>query len=165
LAPSITSPLVSTDFPIDVAADDHASDQELRAVEAAFMAVGLEVRAEAAVGRKSAEVLDWVIYVTLGAPVAAFFAAFATKAGEDAYSGLKTWAKGVWDARRGAGSGKGSIVLRDPDHTNVSLHSSIPDEALDALERMDWSLVRGEYLVWSDADAEWFDPLKRSSDG
>jgi hypothetical protein len=148
-------------IPIDVAADDLASEHELRAVDAAFRDAGFEVQSAAAVGRKSAEVLDWVLYVTLGAPIAAFFTAMASEAGKDSYSALNRWAKSIWEARRGAGTRSGSIVLRDSDHTNLVLSSRLPDEALDALERLNWDEVRGDYLVWNEAEGAWRDPMKQ----
>jgi hypothetical protein len=52
------------------------------------------------------------------------------------------------------------MVLRDPDRTNLILHSSYPDEALDALRELDWDAVRGDYLVWDEERRGWRARLK-----
>jgi len=117
------------------------------------------VHAEAVIERRSAGALPWVIYVTIAVPIAAFFQSFASEAGKDAYAAVKQWVKDVRETR----NGDGSMVLRDPEHSNLVLNSGIPDEALEALRDLDWSEKRGDYLVWNDSRGEWLDPMKDPS--
>lgn len=144
---------------IRLACDREATADELAAVEEAFRRAGLEIRAEATVGRKSAGPVQWVIYVTLATPVAAFFQSFGSEAGKDAYGVVKRWVKDVWAARRG----NGSMVLEDSEHSTLVLSTGIPEDALDALRDLDWSENRGAYLVWSERRGEWLDPMRSPS--
>jgi hypothetical protein len=149
---------------VEVHLDDEATQAEVEAVERAFRKAGYDTQPEASVGRKSLELLPWVIYVTVGGTILSFFQGFGSEAGKDAWHAVKRWAREIWDAREGAGNGSGSIVLRDSEHSNVVLSNNIPDAALDALRDLDWSEHRGGYLVWNDERGEWVDPLKRLRD-
>jgi hypothetical protein len=145
----------------DVAIEDTASAAEVEALEAVFRRHGLDVEIVPDVVRVSNRLLPWVIYITLVAPVASFFTAFGsaigTEAGQDAYRAVKRWVMDVFEARRDSGNGQGSIVLRDLDHTNLVLHTAYPDEALDALRKVDWDELRGGYLVWDEQRRVWRD--------
>jgi hypothetical protein len=145
----------------DVAIENTATAAQLEAVEAAFRRHGLEVEVRPAYARRAADVLPWIVHITLAAPIAAFFVAFGTEAGKDAYGAVKEWAKDVYRTRRNSGTGQGSITLEDPDQTELVLHSSIPDDALDGLRELDWDQLRGGYLLWDEQRQEWRDYMKR----
>jgi hypothetical protein len=141
--------------------EETAPEGHVEAVEEAFAEAGFEVRVAAGYGRKAAGALDWVVHITLAVPIVTFFASFASEAGKDAYASVKEWTRKTWRARRDAGTGEGSIVLRDPEGSNLILSTSIPPDALDALRDIDWNESRGGYLVWDSVRREWRDPRKR----
>jgi hypothetical protein len=148
-----------------VVIEDTAPSEHLDAVAQAFASAGFDVEVVADYGRRSMDLLPWVVLVDLLVPVRPFFNAFFTEAGKDAYASVKKWLRDVSAARAGAGTGEGAIQLRDPEHTNVILPSALPDEAIDALRDLDWDEVRGDYLVWDGQRKIWRDPTKRESSG
>ena len=135
-----------------------ASGQE-QAVDETFGRAGFEVHSRAAMIRRSADVLPWIVHVTLAVPFVAFFAKFGSEAGKDAYAAVKAWAKAMFEARKESGLGRGAISVVDLNGTELVLASDWPDEALDALAEMDWDQVEGGYLVWNEAEGEWIDQL------
>jgi hypothetical protein len=148
---------------IEVAADVSATADDLAAVKEAFRRVGFDVRPEPVVEGR-AEAMPWVLYVTIGAPIATFFTTIAAKAGDDAYEAVKRWVKDLWAARRGPNDRTGSVVLRDTRGNQLVLSSTFPDEALDALRDIDWTGVEGDYLLWSSKSGRWLDPMKHPSE-
>jgi hypothetical protein len=152
---SLSLPTVVEEVSLDV----RASPGEVRLVEEAFTRAGFQVEANPKVNSRGAGVPPWLVYVTIAVPVADFFRAFASEAGRDAYAAVKAWANDVMAARRE--SGDGSIRLDDSDGTTLILHTSFPDEALDALAEIDWSeMTGGGYLLWGAETGRWFDRLK-----
>lgn len=141
--------------------EDTATPDHRDAVTQAFARAGFDVDVEAGYGRRSADVLPWIVQVDLLLPVKVFLLAVVGAAGTDAYSGVKKWVKDVRSARAGAGTGEGSIQIRDPDHTTVILPTTLPDEGVDALRDLDWDEMRSGYLVWDPDRKVWWDPLKR----
>ncbi len=150
---------VSDDFTIRVSADVDARDDELAALDQAFGRIGFEIRSQAAVEMKSLGDLPWAIYIEIGAPLATFFSTIAQRAGDDAYDAVKRWAKEVLAARANAERDRGSAVVNDPDGTNLVLTPGLSPEALDALAKLDWSSVSGEYLLWDERAGEWLDAM------
>jgi hypothetical protein len=140
---------------IKVSAEVGAPREELDAVEEAFRRAGLDaVAADDSVLRHGAGPLPWVLYVTLGAPIATFFTTLAAEAGREAYQPIKRWARDLLRARRGYGSAR----LQDPEGTALVLHARLSDEALAALSDIDWSAVkRGGDIHWSESRREWLD--------
>ena len=128
--------------------EDTAPPEHVDAVAAAFARAGFEVEVAPVFGRKSADVLPWIVRVVLLVPVGAFFATFGAEAAKDAYSALKELLRDVSAARRGAGTGEGSLVLSDPHSSNLVLPSSLPDAAIEALREIEWHEKRGAWLVW-----------------
>ena len=149
---------------ITVEADVGATEPELVAIADAFRRAGFEVRPEAVISGRSGGPVPWVLYITISAPIAAFFGAFASSAGEDAYAAVKRWAKELWAARLGNDSDTGSVVVQDVESTNLVLRSALPDEALEALAAMNWPEAKGDYLVWNEKRRQWLDPMKHPSD-
>jgi hypothetical protein len=140
-----------------VVMDVEATAAEVAEVKEAFRQAGFDVAVRPSYERKSADVLPWIVYVTLAAPIATFFTTLAAKAADDAYPAIKRWVKSVWNARRGR---DGSIVLRDPDGSYLILGTRIPDEAIEALAHLDWSRKLGQYLIWDEGRGEWQDQLR-----
>ena len=143
---------------VEVALERGATDDERAAVEEAFRRVGFDVRATDTVEYRSSGPVPWIVMVTLATPIAAFFHAFAAEAGKDAYAAVKQWVRDLWDAR--ATAGEGAVRLHDAQRSTLVLSTRIPDEALDALSRVDWEAVSGDYLTWDEARGEWGDAMK-----
>lgn len=138
-----------------------APPEHAAAVKEAFARAGFDVEVECAYGWKSADVLQWIVLVILALPLRGFLEGFGSAAGADAYKAVKAWLEDVSSARSGAGTGKGSIQISDPEHSNVILPSPLPDEAIDALRDLDWSEHRGDDLFWDRTRKIWIDPSKR----
>ena len=142
-----------------------APAEHIAAVEEAFARAGFRVAVAADYERRGADVLPWVVLVILESPIKPFFDAFAAKAGEDAYDGLKQLLRDIRTARSGAGTGEGSIhIFSDSERTNVVLSSPLPDEAVEGLRDLDWNEVRGDWLVWDPQRKTWGDPRKRDEE-
>ncbi len=148
-----------------VVIEDTAPPEHPAAVKEAFARAGLEVEVDPSYGRRSGEVLPWIVLVVVGLPLKGFLEGFGKgfgeAAGRDSYEALKAWRNDVSSARSGAGTGEGSIQISDPEHSNVILSSALPDEAIDALRDLDWNEHRGDYLVWDGTRKIWRDPTKR----
>jgi hypothetical protein len=142
----------------EVLIEAEAPPGQKQAVDEMFARAGFDVQSRAALHRRSAGDLPWIVYVTLAVPIASFFAAFGSEAGKDAHAAVKAWAKAMYEARKESGLGQGHISLVDPSNELV-LASEWPDEALDALAEIDWAQVEGGYLVWY--EGRWIDPLSQ----
>lgn len=142
-------------------ADVEASPAELHAIDEAFRRIGVDVSSLPAYEMRSAGSLPWVVHITLAAPIAAFFTAVATEAGKDTYALVKQWVRDLLAARAESTRPTGSITVVDTDATTVVVSAGLSDEAIDALSALDWSAVRGDYLIWDEETAAWYDPTKR----
>ena len=140
--------------------EEEAPPGQAQAVDETFARAGFEAEARAALARRSADVLPWIVYITLAVPIVAFFNAFGGEAGKDAYAAVKTWAKAMYEARKQSGLGRGHISVVDPAGTELVLASDWPDDALDALVEIDWDQVEGGYLIWY--EGEWRNQLPRT---
>jgi len=145
----------------DVAVVDTASNGQLNAVECAVRDIGFEVRVVRArhptQDRPHAgEALPWVVSIVLAAPIAAFFTAIGTKAGEGAYGALKAWLNRV--AAISDPGVYGHIEIVDEVNTRIDLRpKALPDEAFEALRHIDWSEFRGSELIWAEEKGVWLD--------
>jgi hypothetical protein len=131
-----------------------ASAEELAAVEGVFARAGFRVKGEAGLPPSGGPPVpvDWMLQVTLAVPIAAFFAAFASEAGKDAYGAVKAWLKDL-QATRGT---SGRVILWDAEDTTLAFGDGpIPDEALDALGSTDWGSLKGRYIAWDGERGEW----------
>lgn len=144
-----------------VVVEDTASAADVDATARVFREIGFAGPVEPVYGRRSAELLPWLVEATLAIPFVAFFQSFGSEAGKDAYAALKKWIQGVWAARRDAAGREGTVHLQDPDSSHLILGSTLPEMALDALRELDWSQVAGDYLVWDGGRQRWWDPTKR----
>lgn len=144
----------------EVYTDASAPPAEVTAVEDAFARAGFPVKVQPGIEYKSgAELIPWIVQVTLATPIAVFLSTLAAEAAKDAYAAVKAWVRDVWNAR--AASGRGGIRLTDPDGTNLILTNDVPEEALDAVSDIEWALKKGHYLVWDGERREWRDPTRR----
>lgn len=150
----------------EVVIEDTAPPEHAGAVKTAFARAGFDVEVEAAYGRRSLDLLPWAVIVVLGYPIKSFLDGFLTRIGEDvaddSYDSFKTLIRDIIEARRGAGTGEGSIKISDPEHTNVVVPSLLSDRAIDGLRGLDWDAVRGDYLVWDELREVWRDPTRRA---
>lgn len=133
-----------------------ASVSEIEAIAAVFSRHGLAVEPEAVKGQRYGSVLPWLIEITLAAPFAAFFTSAASEAGKDAYQAAKALLRDLARTRR-KGSDHGSIDLIDSTSSHLILPAPIPEEALKALEQLDWTLIRSAYLLWDDEYGRWYE--------
>ncbi len=127
------------------------------AVEAALKRSGIRVTVEAGVERRAAGVLPWLIRIAVEGTIYELLK-YVAKSGA---KGVKGMFHDLRDSREGA-SEEGAIELVDSEHTHVILSSTLPDEAIEALEDLDWDERRGDYLVWRPDREEWLDPTKRN---
>jgi hypothetical protein len=98
--------------------------------------------------------LTWVVSITVGAPIAAFFTAIGAEAGKDAWRVIKTWARELTDLH--PPHGYGDLQLEDPDGTRLDLRPpAMSDEQFAALLEIDWSRMRGGTLAWSFKQRRW----------
>jgi hypothetical protein len=141
----------------EILIEDTAPPGHVDAVHEAFKQAGFDVEVEPAWLRKSADLLPWVVKVSVDGTIGGFFGAL----GVDAYTKFKALVRDLWRARDGAGNGEGDIDIADSEDTRLILPSSLPEEALDALEAIDWSQQHGSYLVWDANRHEWTDPTRR----
>jgi hypothetical protein len=128
------------------------------AVANAFSRAGFEVDVEAAIERRGLGDFPWLVRVAVEGSLAGFFGAF----GVDGYAAVKRWIRDVWNAREGAGNGRGSIEVVDSGSSHLILSNTLPDEALNALMDIDWSELSGGYIVWNAERGEWVDHLARN---
>lgn len=63
----------------------------------------------------------------------------------------------LWNAREGTGNGEGHVDFGDLEDTRLIMPPTLPDEALDALEDLDWDELRGGWIVWDADRREWVD--------
>jgi hypothetical protein len=135
--------------------DINGTDEELAAVQAAFDAIGADIEVEASVFRFSnQDSLPWIVYLTLLAQhtVGDFFKAAAKEAGKRAGADIYELLKSIAKARK---VDRGSIVVRDGEHTSVTLVTGLPPEAIAQLDELDWPAYRGERLFWDFEQGRW----------
>jgi hypothetical protein len=107
-----------------------SDDTTVREIKAAFSDLGFDAEIEAHTFAGPAEILQ---YVALSAPVLALFTALTTKAGEDAYLGLKRLCTRILRARRdGSHARDDTIELLD---TEGRMRAELPDDLPDMAYR------------------------------
>jgi hypothetical protein len=109
----------------------------------------------------------WIVYVTLGVPITAFFGKLGAAAGEDVYAAMRDWVSRVRAARREAAS-PGEIHIHAGDG---SLIIPADDEAVAALQWVDigpsdsgyvrWDRERHAWQIWDDGRDDWRDLPRR----
>ena len=136
--------------------EDKASAEDAEAVAEAFARAGIDVEVDRAIGRKAAIDLPWIVAVPLGISITAFLTGFFSEAGKDGWQVLKALVRDLATTRSGAGTGEGSLELRDPDGSRLVLPSSISDEGIEALSDIDFNRMRsGSDLMWDRAHQVW----------
>jgi hypothetical protein len=139
----------------DVLIEATATPPQVAAVNDVFARRGFDIEARPVWERRSADVLPWIVQLTLAVPIMAFLQSLGSEAGKDAYAFVKE----VFAARSDSGNGRGAIELSDSEETQLILSSEITDEALAALARIDWEQARGGYMLWNEADHQWRNEL------
>jgi hypothetical protein len=137
--------MVEVDLDVDAFQFGSRTDE----LASAFRRGGIEPLSIEKIWYRAAEVLPWVIVVSLGTPIAAFFQSFGAEAGKDAYATVKAWLREI----RGMVDRPGTIEVRAPGGTTVVLRSDLPDEALDALH--DLPPGRLGCVVWDPSQETW----------
>jgi hypothetical protein len=89
-------------------------------------------------------VVGWIVTVTLASPVAAFFTAFGSEAGKDAYAAFRSWFR----RQRYGSADSVEVIVKGTDDHEVVLDLDLPEEALDALRELEWSQMTTGTMVW-----------------
>ena len=140
---------------VDVLLDSGASAAEVTAVTDVLRDEGMEGSVEAALSRRGAGELPWVIILL--APVAVFLSAFlkgiGQEAGRDTYHGLRQLISRLFGARRNA---NGSVSLSDEDtRTEIVLVDDLPEEAYRQLADKSLEELKGGYWTWDPKLGRW----------
>lgn len=140
--------------------ETEAPEEEVRAVTAVFQEAGIDVEFEPGLMRLSQDVLRWVVYFSVAAPILTFLSAFAKKTGElaaeDAWPVLKDVVRRIVAAR--GGSENGHIDVRDIENrATIQLLPGLPDEAYQRLFELDWSRAGKGKMGWDPRRNEWID--------
>lgn len=148
---------------LHVMLDREASNEEVQAVEEVLRSAAIDAEVTAGVIQLSAADQPWVGYIT-GASVlwiaGKFTGAMVEKAGEDAWEayradgwkGLRTFLTSMGQAREGR---DGHMIVKSSGTADVVLYEELPDEALRALGKLDWSQITNGQLNWRDDRGEW----------
>jgi hypothetical protein len=147
---------------LSVAIEREAPAGEASAVKSALAHYGIGAEVHRLTERRSAEVMPWVIEISVVGPLATFFESFGSTFGRtavaDPYSLVSGWIKALWTARADSGTGDGSIEISDTERTTLVVTTGLPDVALDGLADVEWHGVRGHHLTWDDTAGVWRDP-------
>jgi hypothetical protein len=147
---------MSVQLPVEAVVVEYAAPtSEIEAMVTVLARYGVACRPEPTKGYRSGGALPWLIEITLAAPFAAFFTSAATEAGKDAYLAAKDFLHGMARARQRDDRAFGAIYVIDSDRTHLVLPDDTPDTALSALRDLDWSQVRGGYLLWDEERGRW----------
>jgi hypothetical protein len=140
-----------------------APDGRVEAVERALREAGIEATVDASYESRALGALIWLVDVSLGTGLVAFFKTLGEEAGKDAWAAMKQLVTNLLAAR--VDDGEGRILLRADDYNDVYVLGELPDEAYRALFDLDWSELRAGSLVWR--DGEWYNstpPLKTTGE-
>jgi hypothetical protein len=147
--------MVEIEDPVLIEATAPAGHVE--AVEAVLKRNGLDARVEAGIERRAVGDLPWLIRIVEEGTIYELLKFVAT----GGTTGIKEMYRELRDARNGAGNGKGSVELVDSENTHVILSSTLPDEAIEALDDLHWDELGGGWLVWDAGRKEWVDHTRR----
>jgi hypothetical protein len=142
--------------PVSVSINDFASREEIKAVEDAFRSAGIGARVDANYMMKSADLVPWIVSITLGYAAGAFFQGFFGKLGADAATKMQAWVRDLRKAWESSPAKPGSIVIRGQNGTIVVIGDP-PAQAYESLLELDWEEVAGGYVLWDDSAGEWQD--------
>jgi hypothetical protein len=150
---------------LSVVIEAEAPAGQASAIKSVLAHYGIGADVKTVMERRSAQVvMPWVIEISVVGPIAAFFLSFGSTFGRtaanDAYELASEWIKALWAARADSGTGQGSIEISDSDATTLVVTTGIPDEALDALARVQWDRVQGHHLTWDEATSVWRDQTR-----
>jgi hypothetical protein len=134
----------------EVSVEAGAPEDEVEALQSLFDEAGAPAVVKPEVARRSADLLPWAMVIK--APLIAFLAAIATKAGSDAWDALRAFVAKVYAERRRPGRGEGAIRF-DDDQRTVILTDRLPDAAYQQLAGGE--LPQAGYFVWDDATSTW----------
>lgn len=141
---------------IKVSINDFSTDRELELVEGAFDGAQIPAQVERNYMMKSADLVPWIVSITVAHTVGGFVTGFFGKLGSDAAVSLKTWVHQLREARRESPAEDGSIVIRASDGT-VLVIGDPPDIAFQLLVDLDWDEIERGYLLWDDETGQWLD--------
>lgn len=148
--------LVEMDELIPVSINDFATDPQLEAVEEAFRSAGIDAEIEANYFMKSADLVPWIVSISLAYSAGAFFSGFFGKLGADAATRMQEWVRELRKAWESSPALPGSIVIRGEDGTTVVIGDP-PEQAYASLLELNWEEVEGSYLLWNEERGEWED--------
>lgn len=119
---------------VEVILESEVPDVERAAVAEVFESAGIEADVRGAYVRRSADILPWIIEITVAATAVRFvWAAIAgagDEAGRDGWKGLKKLIAGLYEARRASRAPQGGVSLRDSgSKVEIQLPPDLPDAA------------------------------------
>jgi hypothetical protein len=129
------------------------TDQAVANLRAAFRPLAYEGSIDW-VDQSGTRSRPWVIEVTLAAPFAAFFIKFSEAAGADAYQSLRAWI----DRLRQDEHERALTLHIAADKAAVEIQSTLPDTALEALFKIDWTELGEGTLDWDPSRRRWRHP-------
>jgi hypothetical protein len=146
---------------LGVAIEQEAPADQASAIKSVLAHYGIGADVHSAMERRSADVMPWVIEISVAGPIAVFFDSFGSTFGRtavaDPFSLVTGWIKALWAVRANSGSGEGSIEISDTDGTTLVITTGLPDVGLDGLADVEWDRVRGHHLAWDDRVCRWRD--------
>jgi hypothetical protein len=142
----------------EVMLESTATPYEVAAVGNAFLVAGLDAKVSANYERRGADIYPWALFVLV--PVGAFFKKIGEAAGEDAWKALKGLVRRLYEARRESPAPKGVVVLqsRGEFEEDIVLEDDLPDEAWEALIRIERRRTSSGYMRWDPSKGKWRDP-------
>jgi hypothetical protein len=139
-----------------VSVDAGTSDM-VQAIESAFRKAGLEVHVQPNLLELSHSA-EWVVIISSAPTV--FLAAYAAKAGSDAWDATKRGYGRLMQLVRdlktaNGGQGDGRIELEDGGRAWLLLRSDTPEEAFRQLDDVDWTIAQSGALKWDEHRQCW----------
>jgi hypothetical protein len=111
----VTSTLIG--MTVEVILESEMTDVERAAVAEVFESAGIQTDVQGIYIRRSADLLPWIIQITVAAAAGRFMwaavAGAGDEAGRDGWKGLKMLITGLYEARRASRAPQGGVTLRD----------------------------------------------------
>ena len=151
------------DMTVEVILESEVTDVERAAVAQVFESAGIPADVEGAYIRRSADLLPWIIEITVAATATRFMWAAVggagDEAGRDAWKGLKMLITGLYEARRASRAPQGGVSLRDStSEIEIQLPPDLPDAAYRRLcEIENLTAPLSGILRWDNDQQDWTD--------
>jgi len=154
------------DLTVEVSLESGCDEAECLAVAEVFEDAGVRAAVRGNLIRRSADLLPWIIDITVAGLVWKFLSAAVAGAGDDAGRDGWKWLRGVltglYEARRASRAPQGGVILRgEEEGVQIQLPPDLPDQAyrrLYEIENLEAPLCG--VLVWNEEEQDWTDALQ-----